>query len=80
MQVLAQEVQRVNGLLAVIRSTLTELGKAVKGLALMSPALDAVARALFDGKVPAAWLRKSFPSVKVRHATTVQQLFHIHET
>ena len=40
------------------------LGKAVKGLALMSAQLDAIGGALFDGKVPDAWLKKSFPSLK----------------
>ena len=64
-QVLVQEVQRVNSLLTVVRSSLTDLGKAVRGLALMSADLDAVGKALFDGKVPAMWLKKSFPSLKV---------------
>ena len=31
----------------------------------MSADLDAVGKALFDGKVPAMWLKKSFPSLKV---------------
>lgn len=65
MQVLVQEVQRVNSLLSVVRNSLTDLRKAVKGLALMSADLDAVGKALFDGKVPAMWLKKSFPSLKV---------------
>ena len=67
MQVLVQEVQRVNTLLSVMRNSLTDLGKAVRGLALMSADLDAVGKALFDGKVPAMWLKKSFPSLKVGH-------------
>ena len=58
LQVLVQEVQRVNSLLTVVRNSLTDLGKAVKGLALMSADLDSVGKALFDGK-------KSFPSLKV---------------
>ena len=62
---LVQEVQRVNTLLSVMRNSLTDLGKAVRGLALMSADLDAVGKALFDGKVPAMWLKKSFPSLKV---------------
>lgn len=65
MQVLVQEVQRVNSLLSVMRNSLTDLGKAVRGLALMSSDLDALGRALFDGKVPAMWLKRSFPSLKV---------------
>ncbi len=66
-QVLVQEVQRVNSLLTVVRGSLTDLGKAVRGLALMSADLDAVGRSLFDGKVPAMWLKKSFPSLKVHY-------------
>lgn len=59
-----QELIRFNALLTIIRSSLINLGKAVKGLALMSSDLDKVGRALFDGKVPAMWLKKSFPSLK----------------
>ncbi len=62
--VLVQELGRFNGLLNVIRNSLLNLGKAVKGLALMSSDLDAVGKALFNGKVPAMWLKKSFPSLK----------------
>ena len=46
-----QELGRFNTLLNVIRTSLLNLGKAVRGLALMSAELDAVGRALFDGKV-----------------------------
>ena len=62
--VLTQELGRVNALLRVIRGSLADLGKAVKGLVLMSDELDAVGKALYDGKVPALWLKKSFPSLK----------------
>ena len=55
----------MNSLLSVVRNSLTDLGKAVTGLALMSADLEAVGKALFDGKVPAMWLKKSFPSLKV---------------
>lgn len=47
-----------------IRNTLVNLGKAVKGLAVMSSSLESVGTALYDGKVPALWLKKSFPSLK----------------
>ena len=77
MQVLVQEVQRVNSLLTVVRNSLTDLGKAVRGLALMSADLDAVGKALFDGKVPAMWLKKSFPSLKVRHPTS-SRIYYIY--
>jgi dynein heavy chain len=62
--VLTQELGRVNKLMTEIRGSLVNLGKAVKGLVLMSEELDKVGKALYDGKVPASWLKKSFPSLK----------------
>jgi dynein heavy chain len=62
--VLVQELGRFNNLLTCIRSSLINLGKAVKGLALMSAQLEQVGRALFDGKVPAMWRKASFPTLK----------------
>lgn len=59
-----QELGRCNTLLSVIRTSLVELDRAVRGLALMSTDLDDLGRSLFDGKVPAMWLRRSFPSLK----------------
>ena len=49
--VLVQESQRVNKLMTVVRNSLVDIQKAVKGLILMSDALDAVGQALFNGKV-----------------------------
>lgn len=49
--VLVQELGRFNALLTVVRSSLVALDQACKGLSLMSSELDAVGRALFDGKV-----------------------------
>lgn len=62
--VLIQELERFNNLLTLIRSSLVNLGKAVKGLALMSTELDQVGRSLYDGKVPTLWLKRSFASLK----------------
>lgn len=42
---------RYNGLLAVMRRTLTETGKALRGLVVMSPELEAVSSAIFDNQV-----------------------------
>lgn len=47
-----------------IRRSLHNLSLAVKGLALMSNELEAVGTALFNGRVPDLWLKKSFPSLK----------------
>lgn len=46
-----QELARFNALLSVMHSSLVSLGQACKGLALMSPQLDKLGHALFDGKV-----------------------------
>lgn len=61
--VLFQEVERYNALLLAIRRSCTELQRGIRGLVVMSADLDAVFDALYNGRVPAAWL-KAYPSVK----------------
>ncbi|KAJ1520032.1 hypothetical protein ONE63_004262 [Megalurothrips usitatus] len=62
--VLVQEMERFNGLVGTIRRSLQELQRAVKGLVVMSPELEAVAGALLVSRVPSAWARASYPSLK----------------
>lgn len=62
--VVVQELGRFNLLLTKIRSTMTNLGKALKGLALMNDELDITSKSLFDGKIPPPWMKRSFPSLK----------------
>ncbi|GIL46228.1 hypothetical protein Vafri_3260 [Volvox africanus] len=62
--VLVQELGRVNVLLKVIRTSLEELTRALRGEVLLSSELERVSQALNAGKVPELWLAKSFPSLK----------------
>jgi len=62
--VLVQEMIRYNRLTMVVRPSLVNVRKALKGLVVMSADLDEVCSSFFDGKVPQLWLGKSFPSLK----------------
>ncbi|KAE8738437.1 hypothetical protein FOCC_FOCC016088 [Frankliniella occidentalis] len=62
--VLVQEMERFNRLVDVVRRSLEELQRAVRGLIVMSPELDAVASALLVSRVPGAWSKASYPSLK----------------
>lgn len=55
---------RFNNLLSEIQSSLQELVKAVKGLIVMSAALEAMATSLFNNQVPELWNVKAYPSLK----------------
>ena len=50
--VLQQECIRYNKLLVVMKSTLSDVRKALKGLVVMSSELDALATNLFNNQVP----------------------------
>lgn len=62
--VLIQEMQRFNKLLNEIRSSLIDVQRAVKGVIVMSPALDLQCNAMLLGKIPANWTKVSYPSLK----------------
>lgn len=62
--VLAQECIRYNDLLTVVIRTLQESLKALKGLVVMSPELEAITDCIFDNKVPEAWANVAYPSLK----------------
>eukprot|EP00929_Paragymnodinium_shiwhaense_P104537 TRINITY_DN6904_c0_g1_i1.p1 TRINITY_DN6904_c0_g1~~TRINITY_DN6904_c0_g1_i1.p1 ORF type:complete len:2672 (+),score=812.80 TRINITY_DN6904_c0_g1_i1:23-8017(+) len=62
--VLSQEITRFNKLIAVIRSSLADIQKAIAGLLLMSADLEACYNDIFNGKTPAMWIKASYPSLK----------------
>ncbi len=62
--VLVQELIRFNGLLAVVKKSLSEVQRAIKGLVVMSDALEKMGNAIVQGQVPGMWSAAAYPSLK----------------
>jgi dynein heavy chain len=62
--VLQQELLRYNKLIDVVRVTLQNVGKALKGEVPLSVELEEVCRSLFQNRVPELWHKRAYPSLK----------------
>ncbi|XP_067685210.1 dynein axonemal heavy chain 3-like [Haliotis asinina] len=62
--VLVQELIRFNRLIRVVRQSLQDIRKAIKGMVVMSAELEDVFDSMMVGKVPGMWAAKSYPSLK----------------
>jgi dynein heavy chain len=61
---LLQEMERFNKLLRVMRRSLQEIRKAIKGLVIMSNDLDMMYQAILNNAVPSLWRDAGYPSLK----------------
>jgi len=62
--VLLHEMGRFNKLLRVVSTSLADLGRAIKGLVVMSSELDAMFQSMLKNQVPKIWEKKAYPSLK----------------
>ncbi|KAM4603926.1 dynein axonemal heavy chain 6 [Polymixia lowei] len=62
--VLGQEVDRLNNLLRVLRTSLSTLQKAIAGLVVMSEEVEKIYSSFLNNQVPAHWANSAYPSLK----------------
>ena len=58
-----QEVERFNLLIGIIKRSLSDLQKAIKGTVVMSIQLENMFVAFLDKKVPEMWEKAAYPSL-----------------
>jgi dynein heavy chain len=62
--VLLQELIRYNRLIVLVRKSMHEVQRAIKGEVVMGNELEGVFNAMFDGRIPPTWKKRSYPSLK----------------
>jgi len=62
--VLVQELLRFNRLLGVVKKSLNDLQKAIRGEVVMSAELEKLGDSIFNLQVPSLWAQVSYPSLK----------------
>ena len=62
--VLLQEMAKFNNLIRTVNKTLSELKKAIQGLAVMSQELDEMYLAFQNNVLPGIWKKVSYASLK----------------
>ena len=62
--VLVQELVRYNRLIEIMKSSLFNLKKALKGLVVMSEELEKLSNSMYDNQVGKIWADKGFLSLK----------------
>merc|ERR1712023_131824 len=62
--VVTQELARFNRLTNCIKKSLTEIKRAIAGLVVLGPELEAMGNAMVGGQVPQLWTAVAYPSLK----------------
>ncbi|XP_065680811.1 dynein axonemal heavy chain 3 isoform X1 [Hydra vulgaris] len=62
--VLKQELIRFNRLIKIVRTSLVDIQKVIKGQVVISSELEDMFNSMLVGKIPTAWATKSYPSLK----------------